>query len=522
MLNRELQKETIRQNDERFRRMIEEIEDYAIILLDREGIIQNWNIGAHRIKGYAANEIVGKHFRVFYPKQDQATKLPERLLAEAAENGRASHEGWRVRKDGTIFWGFVVITALHDDTGKIMGFSKITRDLTNVKRAEQVQQEYISQLEELRRSEERYHKMINEVKDYAILRLDLDGNVLDWNQGAESIKGYTAAEIVGKNFRLFYLPEDRQNKVPEKVLHEAATTGRSVHEGWRLRKDGTTFWGNIVITALHDEDGHVIGYSKVTRDLTDKKLADDRIKQYAAQLEQKNQELEEFAYVASHDLKEPLRKIVAFGDLLNNAKASLDQKTISYIDRMQHSAHRMMSLIEDLLSFSRIGKEDQALELTDLNKVVDRVIQDLEPAIHDKHAVINKEELPTIMARPVQMEQLFLNLISNALKFNDKDVPLIEITSTVLLADSSGEQHCQIEVKDNGIGFEEEHKLRIFEAFIRLHGRSQYSGSGIGLAICKKIVELHHGTITASSGANEGAVFTIILPCDQPEPQRLF
>lgn len=517
MLNRELQKETIRQSDERFRRMIEEIEDYAIILLDRDGIIQNWNKGAHKIKGYTADEIVGQHIRVFYPKNDQASELPERLLGEAAKNGRASHEGWRVRKDGTLFWGYIVITALHDDDGKTIGFSKITRDLTNVKRAEELQQEYISQLEELRRSEERYHRMINEIKDYAILRLDLDGNILDWNQGAERIKGYSSNEIIGKNFRIFYLPEDREAKVPESLLHEAATTGRAAREGWRRRKDGTNFWGSIVITALHDEDGSVIGYSKLTRDLTDKKLADDRIRQYAAQLEQKNQELEEFAYIASHDLKEPLRKVVAFGDLLNAAKASLDAKTSGYIDRMQDSAQRMMSLIEDLLQFSRIGKEEQALELTDLNKVIERVLQDLEPAISSKRAVINKEAMPTIMARPVQMEQLFQNLISNALKFNDKDVPIIEIVNTTILDHPSGEPHCEILVKDNGIGFDEEHSTRIFEAFIRLHGRSQYAGSGIGLAICKKIVELHHGTISASSGINQGAVFTIILPCDQPE-----
>jgi PAS domain S-box-containing protein len=521
MLNSELQKETLRQSDERFRRMIDEIEDYAIILLNREGIIQNWNKGAHKIKGYAANEIIGKHIRVFYTKHDQATQLPERLLAEAAKNGRATHEGWRIRKDGSLYWGFIVITALHDETDKVIGFSKITRDLTTVKRAEELQQEYISQLEELRRSEERYHKMINEVKDYAILRLDLDGNILDWNQGAEKIKGYTASEIIGKNFRIFYLPEDRQSNLPEKLLHEAATTGRSAHEGWRLRKDGTAFWGSIVITALHDDAGNVIGYSKVSRDLTDKKLADDKVKQYATQLEQKNQELEEFAYIASHDLKEPLRKIVAFGDLLNNAKSQLDAKTIGYIDRMQDSAHRMMSLIEDLLQFSRIGKEDQALEVTDLNKVVERVLQDLEPTIHSKHAVINKEELPTIMARTLQMEQLFLNLISNALKFNDKDVPIIEITNTTITDHPSGEPYCEIIVKDNGIGFDEEHRSKIFEAFIRLHGRSQYSGSGIGLAICKKIVELHHGTIAASSGVNEGATFKIVLPCDQPEPQSI-
>jgi PAS domain S-box-containing protein len=517
MLNPELQKETLRQSDERFRRMVEEIEDYAIILLNKEGIVLNWNKGANKIKGYTADEIVGKHFRNFYPAQDQAAKLPERLLAEAAKNGRASHEGWRVRKDGTLFWGFIVITALHDDNGKVIGFSKITRDLTHVKNAEELQKEYIKQLEDLRQSEERYHRMIDEVKDYAILMLDINGNILDWNQGAEKIKGYTAAEAIGKNFRMFYRSDDRERGLPEQLLHEAATTGRAAHEGYRVRKDGSQFWGNTVITALHDEVGNVIAYSKVTRDLTDKKIADDKIKQYAAQLEQKNQELEEFAYIASHDLKEPLRKIVAFGDLLhNNYRNNVDEKAAGYIDRMQDAAGRMMSLIEDLLQFSRIGKEDQALEMTDLNAVLDQVTQNLETAIQNKRAEIKREPLPTIKARRHQMEQLFQNLISNALKFNDKETPVISI-ETSMIEHESGEPHCLILVKDNGIGFEPEHSARIFEAFYRLHGRSQYSGSGIGLAICKKIVELHNGTISATSEHGKGATFSIILPCDQPE-----
>jgi PAS domain S-box-containing protein len=517
MLNPELQKETTRQNDERFRRMIEEIEDYAIILLNKEGIIQNWNKGAGKIKGYTAAEIVGKHIRNFYTPQDQASRVPERLLGEAAKNGRASHEGWRVRKDGTLFWGFTVITALHDDDETVIGFSKITRDLSHVKKAEELQKEYIKQLEDLRRSEERYHRMIDEVKDYAILMLDIEGTILDWNQGAEKIKGYTAAEAIGQNFRIFYQPEDRAERLPERLLHEAATTGRASHEGYRVRKDGTHFWGNTVITALHNMEGDVIAYSKVTRDLTDKKIADDRIKQYAAQLEQKNQELEEFAYIASHDLKEPLRKIVAFGDLLqNNCRNAVDEKAGTYIDRMQDAAGRMMSLIEDLLQFSRIGKEDQALQPTDLNKVLDQVLQNLEAAINSRNAIIQREPLPTIMARPHQMGQLLQNLVSNALKFNEQEQPIICVENSVI-EHESGEAHCKILVKDNGIGFEPEHSTRIFEAFYRLHGRSQYAGSGIGLAICKKIVELHHGTISATSEHGKGATFTIILPCEQKE-----
>ncbi|HYE54692.1 MAG TPA: PAS domain S-box protein, partial [Chitinophagaceae bacterium] len=208
MLNQDLRKETLRQSEEQHHRMVEEIEDYAIILLDRDGYIQNWNKGAEKIKGYKPEEIIGKNFRQFYTEGDRRDHLPERLLNQAVENGRATHEGWRVRKDGTLFWGNIVITALHDDTGDVVGFTKVTRDLTERKKAEDQQAEYTRNLAEtneaLRRSEERYHKMVEEVRDYAILLMDKDGNIQNWNKGAENIKGYKSEEIIGKNFRQFY------------------------------------------------------------------------------------------------------------------------------------------------------------------------------------------------------------------------------------------------------------------------------------------------------------------------------
>lgn len=515
MLNSELQQSAAWQNEERYSKMIEEIQDYAILLLSVDGIIRNWNSGAYKIKGYTADELIGQSFQIFYTAEDRDQQLPQRLLKEARTKGRALHEGWRVHKNGNRFWGSIVITALHDKNGEVTGFIKITRDLTGRKEAEDSQIRYTQQLEEQRREAEQYHKMIDEIQDYAILLLDIEGNIQNWNSGAEKIKGYQAHEIIGKSFSIFYPPEDKENNLPFQLLGIARETGRAMHEGFRVRKDGSRFWGSIIITALHDDENNVIGFSKVTRDLTERKMTEDRMRLYAHQLEQKNQELEEFSYVASHDLKEPLRKIVTFGDLLQTHLKDADEKTLNYINRMQDAARRMTQLIDDLLEFSLIGKREQTLESVNLSQVLERVLQDLEGIIQKQNAVIQADALPELMANPMHMQQLFQNLLSNALKFNDKPAPAIDIfyqnTGT-----AEAPVH-EVTVRDNGIGFDPAEASRIFEAFRRLHGRLEYAGSGIGLAICKKIVELHHGTIVASGEKGKGATFIITLPNEQPD-----
>jgi PAS domain S-box-containing protein len=364
-------------------------------------------------------------------------------------------------------------------------------------------------------NEERYSHMIEEIQDYAILLLDKHGNIQNWNNGAEKIKGYRADEIIGRHFSIFYTPEDKATNLPTRLLNIARDNGRATHEGWRVRKDGTKFWGSIVITALHHDNNEVIGFSKVTRDLTERKLAEDRMRQYAYQLEQKNQELEEFSYVASHDLKEPLRKIVTFGDLLqHNLKDTADEKSLNYIVRMQDAARRMMQLIEDLLEFSLIGKRENSFGPSNLNQVLERVLQDLEGTIQKRNAEVTADTLPTVVANSLQMQQLFQNLLSNALKFNDKEKPSINITYKP--GGTAEQPFHEIIVKDNGIGFEPTEAARIFEAFRRLHGRLEYAGSGIGLAICKKIMDLHNGTIMATGEKEKGATFIITLPNEQP------
>ncbi|GAC1311731.1 MAG: PAS domain-containing sensor histidine kinase [Mucilaginibacter sp.] len=495
-----------------YQKMVEEIQDYAIILMDKDGIIRNWNKGAEKIKFYTEQEILGKHFSIFYLKEDLDSNLPQKLMNEARLTGRAGQEGWRKRKDGSRFWGSITITALHDDDNEVIGYCKVTRDLTEKKITEDA----------LRMSEERYHQMIAEVQDYAIILLGVDGTIENWNAGAESIKGYAGKDVVGKNFELFYTPEDRAVNLPATLLKEARDNGKAVQEGWRVRKDGTRFRGTIIITALHGKDGSVIGFSKVTRDLTHQKEADEKLAAYTAELETQNGELEQFAYVASHDLQEPLRKIQTFTELIqeNYHDEAFVKK---YFEKLDMSARRMSELVKSLLNYSRLSKdrdkEDPSLTEVDLNTVVDEVKLDFELLIEEKKAFISAETMPKVRANHTQLGQLFSNLISNSLKFSKND-PVIRISTKIVGKDQIANppkplvnaNYHQITFEDNGIGFEQQYSSMIFSLFQRLHGKQDFAGTGIGLALCKKIVENHGGFITAASELGKGATFNVYLP----------
>lgn len=524
--------EALRRSEERYQRMISEVQDYAIILLSKDGIIESWNAGAERIKGYTAEEIKGKSFRIFYTEEDRRNGLPDRLLGQALEEGLAHYEGWRVRKDGSRFWGGISMTALHDSTGQVVGFSKVTRDLTERRENEMTIRKYVEDLrmknEMLHESEERYHLMVSEVEDYAIMLLNVDGYIQNWNKGAEKIKGYSAGEVIGQHFSIFYSLPDRKKGIPQMVLEIARSKGKAVHEGWRLRKDGSMFWGSIVMTRLHNKEGALIGFTKVTRDLTEKKTTDEKLMAATVklaeknkELERKNEELSSFAYISSHDLQEPLRKIQTFSDrVLELEYNNLSEKGRDYFDRIQRGAERMQKLIRDILAYSRANTADKKLETSDLNEILTQAKNELEIQMQEKKAVVESASLPTLKVIPFQIQQMFNNLLSNALKFSRPGVaPHIRVQAEEVSADSlkpavalNASQYWHISFSDNGIGFDPVYEKRIFEVFQRLHDRMEYGGTGIGLAICKKIVENHHGMITATGIPNQGATFDIYLP----------
>lgn len=284
--------------EQHFREFVQAVQDYAIYMLDPAGYVISWNSGAERIKGYERAEILGNHFSKFYPAEDVSAGKPRKLLDLATKMGRAEDEGWRVRKDGMRFWARVTITAIRNEAGELIGFGKVTRDLTEQKHAESI----------LHRQEERFQLFVHAVQDYAMFVLDSDGYVTSWNIGAERIKGYSASEIIGRHFSCFY-PEDVRDTKPNRALEIAAREGHFVDEDWRVRKDGSKFWANVVITAIKDESGEIIGYGKVTRDLTERKLAEEALEKSQQKLRDSEKALRELSLHLLRSQDEERRRI---------------------------------------------------------------------------------------------------------------------------------------------------------------------------------------------------------------------
>lgn len=479
-----------------FKLLVDSVIDYAIFMLDREGHVMTWNAGAERFKGYKPHEIIGKHFSVFYTQPDLDIRKPWHELEVAEKVGRFEDEGWRLRKDGTRFWANVVIIAIRDHDGTLLGFGKITRDLT-----------------ERREAEMSYKLLVEGVRDYAIFSLDVNGNVTSWNSGAQRIKGYSSSEIIGKHFSTFYTAEDRERKMPEYVLQTAAEKGHFEGEGWRVRKDGTPFWSSVVVTPVYDEEGTLRGYSKVTRDITDRKKLLDELNKHAAELEleikereRTNAELEAFSYSVSHDLRAPLRAIEGFSTALREDFAGkLPEGAIEYLDEISKASVRMSRLVQDLLNYSRLSRVEMSLVAIPVRLAVDEAIKEL--GVKDGSVTVDVPESLAVSAHPVTFVQILANLIANALKFRAPDRKQEVLVSAALEGSSVA-----IRVQDNGIGIEERHLDRIFKVFERLHGSEEFPGTGIGLAIVQRGLERMSGSIRVESKPGVGSTFIVTLP----------
>ncbi|MDP4149736.1 MAG: PAS domain-containing protein [Bacteroidota bacterium] len=403
-----------------------------------------------------------------------------------------------------------------DGNNEVETLINISNDVTEaVQNASLVE----AQTEEIARQEDRYFKMIEEVEEYAILLLSKEGIIQNWNRGAEKIKGYDAAEIVGKHMRTFYPKEDQDARLPETLIEAAARNGKSMHEGWRIRKGGARFWAYVVITALHDKQGRIIGYSKVTRDLTSRKIAEDMQRSYVRQLEEKNtelasknKELESFTYIASHDLQEPLRKIRLWANRLEEEN-DLPLNARHVLSKINSSGERMQALIKSLLDYAHLDNSDRPREPIDLNALVREVTEEFADSLESRHASVDLSSLPEVSGIKTQIKQLFSNLISNAIKYARSDAPLLVRIRNNFNGRSGdgGKPYHEIVVSDNGIGFSQEYAEKIFEIFQRLEG-SAAAGTGIGLAICRKILQNHGGTIRAESSPGTGTSFFIRIP----------
>lgn len=352
--------------------------------------------------------------------------------------------------------------------------------------------------------------LVESVRDYAIFLIDADGCVATWNAGAQNLKGYTAAEAIGGHFSMFYTEADRSTGHPEFELEVARRTGRYDEEGWRVRKDGSHFWASVVLSSVRDETGTLIGFAKVTRDLSDRRAADAALREANAHLAKTNRELDRFAAVAAHDLQEPLRTVAGFAQILEERHAEqLDESGQTYLGYVAAAVARMQRLVDDLLGYAKAAEEAPAAATVELAGATTVVVAELQAAIEARGASVAVEvdaAAPAVRAHPRDVESVLRNLVSNAVKFADPEQPRVVVRSTAV------EDSVRIDVIDNGIGVDPAERPRLFRPFQRLHSAADYPGTGLGLAIAQRVVERNGGAIGVDSVAGEGSRFWFSLP----------
>jgi PAS domain S-box-containing protein len=522
LTRRREEEERVRRSEEIFRLLVESAHDYAIFMLDPDGNVVTWNAGAERTMGYEPDEVIGQHFSKFFPEEDVIARKPQEELEVASRDGSVETEGWRISKDGTRFWANVIVTAVHDDHGELRGFAKVTRDLTNRRVAE----------ERLRESEELFRLLVASVKEYAIFLLDPEGRIVTWNAGAQRIKGYTPEEIIGRHFSTFYGEDDLRDGKPERELQIARDEGSVEDEGWRIRKDGTRFWANVVITAVRDDTGELRGFTKVTRDMTERKrveemqqaLFDQREARFRAEEERRraeasyrvaqeaNRAKDEFLMTLSHELRTPLTSILGWARLLPTLPAN-DDSFRDAIAAISRSAQLQARLIDDVLDVSRIvsGKLRLSIENVDLLRLLTSSVDAVRPSADAKSIELITSfspDLGVIVVDATRLQQIVWNLLTNAVKFTPRHGTL-EVTA------HRASSHVQISVTDNGEGIDPGFLPHVFEPFRQAENPSTrvHGGLGLGLSIVRYLAEAHGGTVAAeSAGKGKGATFTVTLP----------
>jgi PAS domain S-box-containing protein len=508
----ERQAQVLGKAEQKFRSLLEAAPD-AMIISSEDGRINLVNSQAKAMFGFQREALVGQSILALVPEWTAGS------IATAGSSGAASppRELWGRGKDQVEFPIEISVSPLQTEDGLLL--ISALRDVTERRKADRA----------LLESEARFRLLVENVVDYAIFMLDTDGCIVSWNVGAQRIHGYRAEEIIGRHLSRFYPPEseerDGQRGKAEAALKAAAAAGRWEDEAWRIRKDGSRFWASVVLTALRDEDGRLAGFVKVTRDTTDRKKADEEIRELNASLEQRvaerteelvasnealrqsNEDLNQFAYAASHDLQEPLRMVALFSQMLHSAyNGRLDPEADQYISYVVNGAQTMEQLLRDLLEYSQAGsKSEGPAQVVDCEKIMEKVLLNLQLSIEQNGASVTWSRLPRAPAHEVRMVQLFQNLIGNAIKYRRQEPPRIHVSA------DRRPTGWMFRVRDNGIGIATEYAQQIFGVFKRLHGHD-YPGTGIGLAICQRIVERYGGRIWVESTLGEGSAFCFTLP----------
>jgi PAS domain S-box-containing protein len=501
--------EAAQTSDGRYRLLVESITDYAIYMLDREGRVTSWNPGAKRFKGYEADEIIGRHFSTFYTDTERAQNVPALALTEAERTGRFEREGWRVRKDGTQFWAHVVIDAIRSPEGNLVGFAKITRDLTERRAAET----------KLRESEEQFRLLVQSVTDYAIYMLNVDGHVASWNAGAQRIKGYAPEEIIGRHFSDFYTEADRAAGLPRIGLETATRNGRWEHEGQRVRKDGTTFWAHVVIDAIRDDLGELVGFAKVTRDVSERRNAEATLQAAQATMirSQKLEAIGQLTGGVAHDFNNLLQVIggnlqLLSKDIAGNARAEMR------VQSALGGVARGSKLASQLLAFAR----RQPLEPRVVN--AGRLIKNMDEML--RRALGGEIEVETVVAGglwnslidPDQLENAVLNLAINARDAMNGEGRLTIEASNAFLDDEyvrqqdelSAGQYVMIAVTDTGTGIPPDILERVYEPFFTT--KAEDKGTGLGLAMVYGFLKQSGGHVKIYSEVGAGTTVKLYFP----------
>jgi PAS domain S-box-containing protein len=494
LTERRRHEESLRYNEMRFRALIEGVRDYAIYMLNPDGDVASWNAGAQQIHGFDGSEVIGTHFSRLMVADGSEQERARRELQVAASEGRFQDEGWRVRKNGSRFWAKVVITAIRDDRGNLLGFSKITRDLTERRRHEA----------QLRESEERFRLLVESVVDYAIVTLDEDGMITSWNSGAERINRYSSAEIIGRHFSRLYPVEDIRANKPWRELTAARERGRVNDESWRIRSDGTQYWANSVIAALPETETRRRAYYMVTQDLSQRR--------HAETLADTAQRMHEFIAMLAHELRNPLAPIRNAVALMarRNVEDPLVEAMRQTIDRQSQNLTR---IVDELLDVNRVARGQFAIERQsiDLRDVLARAVETSRPVIdarrHRLHVSIDDHPIECF-GDPMRLAQVVVNILNNAAKYTPDE-------GDIWLSAVQQGNGVEVRVRDNGRGIERDLIDRVFDLFMQVdpNAGSALGGLGVGLALVRRIVELHGGCVQAASeGLGKGSEFIVRLP----------
>jgi PAS domain S-box-containing protein len=488
----------------RYRLLVDAISDYAIYMLDPDGMVTSWNSGAERFKGYAPSEIIGQHFSRFYTPEDQERGIPAKALETAQREGKFEAEGWRVRKDGTRFWAYVVIDPIRQPKGEIIGYAKITRDLTERRAAE----------EELRRGQEQFRLLVQGVTDYAICMLDTKGLVSSWNLGAQRIKGYAPGEIIGQHFSRFYTDEDRAAGAPQEALETARRDGRFEKEGQRVRKDGTRFWAHVIIDAITNDAGEPIGFAKITRDITERRQAQEKLEKTREALlqSQKMEAVGQLTGGIAHDFNNLLMAVLGSLELVRKRLPD-DGRTRSLLENAVEGARRGVSLTKRMLAFARRQElKQERIDVADLVRGMAELMQrSLGPGI-EIETRFPLAALPVI-ADANQLEMALLNLAVNARDAMPEGGQIIISAREESIFSANGlrpGQYIALTITDRGTGMDQATLARAMEPFFTTKGLGR--GTGLGLSMVHGFAEQSGGRFTLCSQQGEGTTAEIWLP----------